>query len=215
MQFRVSQLDWPRILVTRTAAALLGISAALSVCALAIMHSDTNLNALSSLKRDVPSIIGAASAFGFISLIICMAFFWLRCDSSSRSWRTIWFLVLLFGSLYGSAVPYYAFVYLPAVFRQLRNPGDESSDASSAKPDVDQRRIGPFHRILLFGWGFFLIPVIAILVFTRISSKLTEIIAIAFFLGSAIVISESVFHAILSLYRSGMSRPPKDGDQRH
>src|ERR1017187_6781173 len=121
MPQRISELNWPRILFTRSAAILLGIAAILTGCAVFIMHSDIKPESLNSAEGKAIGILGAAGAFGFFALIACMWFFWLRCDSSSKSWRTIWFIILLLGFFYGSAVLYYAIVYLPAVLGRIRN----------------------------------------------------------------------------------------------
>jgi hypothetical protein len=205
---RLSNLDWPRILLTRRATALLGLAAALSVCALALIHSDVNPDTFSPLKRDAVSIIGAAGVFGFFSLLICMGFFWLRCDTSSKPIRTLWFVLLLFGFFYGSQIAYYAIVYLPAV---LKRPGNQESEYLVASPlriEGTHERIGPFRRVFLIAWGFLLIPVALAVSLPKAGSLFLELTAVFFFLGSALVAVESIAHAVLSLYRSGMNRPP-------
>jgi apolipoprotein N-acyltransferase len=211
MVLRISQLDWQRILLTRIAAILLGIAAALSVSAIVITNSGVNLDALSPLKRDALSIVGAASAFGFVSLLVCMGFFWLKCDLSPRLDRTIWFVILLLGFAYGSPIAYYAIVYLPAVLRRLRNPQGEETAAESVQVGETHKRIGPFRGTLLVSWGFFLLLVVAVLAFPQSMSHFVAPVAVCFFLSSALVVLEAVFHAITSVYRSGMSRSTRSG----
>ena len=201
---RVSELNWQRLLFTRNAAIFLGIAAALSLGAVVIIHSDVNLNALSPIRRDALSFIGAASAFGFILLLVSMGFFWLKCDSSRRGTKTVWLLILLIGCPYGSAALYFAVVYLPA-FRK-RNVGRYEIDIQPTETCESRNRFGPFRRMLLVVWAVVVLPVVLVLSLARIPALFAEIAAIAFVVWSTIVILEAIFHSILSLYRSGMAR---------
>ncbi len=209
--FLLSQLNWPRILFTRCAVVLLGLAAALSVVALAVIHSDIEIDSLSPLKREALSITGAAGAFGLIGLIVCMGFFWLRCDSSSKPIRALWFVLLLFGFAYGSQIAYFAIVYLPAVMRRLRNPEGEEDTVPQPHTEEARKRIGPFRRVLVVGWAFLLLPVAAAVSLPKIMSPFVGPIAVFFFLWSALVAVESIAYAVVSLYQSGMSRPPSSG----
>ena len=204
---RISELNWPRILYTRTAAYGLGLAAVLSSCGIVINHSD--FRGLSPFKEQVVSILGAASAFGFVALIICMGFFWLKCDSSSKPWKTFWFLILLIGSLFGSAVLYYVVVYLPAMRKGLSNESSYQIDIQPTETDDGRNRLGPFRRLLLVIWAIVILPVFLVLSLASISSFLAEMAAVAFFVWSSIVVLEAVFHWILSLYRSGMTHSAK------
>jgi hypothetical protein len=209
--FRISRLDWPRILFTRRTAILLGLAAAFSVCGLAIIHSEIDIGSLCPLKRDAVSVIGAAGAFGLVTLIVCMGFFWLICDSSSKPNRTVWFVLLLLGFAYGSSIAYYAFVYLPAVIKRLRDPESEDQVAPPPRLEEVKKRIGPFRRILLLGWGFLLPPVAFAIAIPKIMSPFLGPITVLFFFWSAIVLLEAFTYAVISLYRSGMNRPPSSG----
>ncbi len=203
---RISELNWPRILFTRNAGIVLGIAAALSMSAVVIIHSDFNLDAFGPLERETLSFIGAASAFGFILLLVCMGFFWLKCDASRRATKTVWFLILLIGLPYGSAALYYAVVYLPALRKGLPTEGSYEIDIQSTEADENRNRLGPFRRLLLVVWAVVVLPVFLVLSLPRISTPFAEIATAAFFVCSAIVIIEAVFHSILSVYRSGMTR---------
>lgn len=203
---RISELDWPRVLLTRGAAVLLGIAAALSLSAVVIIHPDLNLNALSPLRPEVLSLIAAASALGFILLLICMGFFWLKCDSSPRYWKTIWFLILLIGFPYGGAALYYVVVYLPAVIR--RKPGEHVEDHVDhlSQASRSRERFGPFRKSLLIGWAFLLLPVFAALTIPKTPEFFSGVVAAVFFAWSVIVVLEAVIYFLLSLFRSGMNR---------
>ena len=203
-----SQINWPRILFTRRAVVLLGIAAALSVGAMIIRYTDLELGEASPVKYELLSIMGATSSAGFFSLLVCMGAFWLKCDRSSKTRRTIWFVLLLIGFAFGSQVAYYALVYVPAASRRIRNPECEDDAVSSIPRENARNRIGPFRRVLLMGWGFLLLPLFGILALPKSLSLYSDIIAVVFFLWTCVVALESFGYGIYSLYRSGMSRPP-------
>jgi hypothetical protein len=75
---------------------------------------------LSQPEREVLSFAGATGAIGIMSLLVGMWLHWIKCDASSRRLKTFWFFALLLGLPYG-AVPYYLFVYLPAVMHELHS----------------------------------------------------------------------------------------------
>jgi hypothetical protein len=210
---RISDFDWPRVLYTRTAAILLGIAALFSILAVIITHSNVDPSKLSPEMSEAVSWAGAAAAFGFFPLLICMGFFWLRCDESSKVNRTIWFVLLLVGFAYGTQIAYYAIVYLPAVLRRVRDHEIEAPAAEPLQAAEDGHRIGPFSRALFIGWVVLLLPVIGTVVLPRVASPHTELIAAIFLLGSLLVIAESILHFIVSLYRSGISRPNGSGSR--
>lgn len=204
----LSDLDWPRILYSRTAAILLGIAALLTISTLIFRYSDFDPNKLGKVQFELISYLGAFSALGFLSLLICMVFFWLRCDVSSKLSRTIWFVVLLLGFLYGSQIAYYAFAYLPAVIKRLRNPEVQAVATLISSQDEDQGRIGPFRRSLVLAWGIVAVLMLAMLVVPAPLSLFSPPIAVIFFFCSVVVAIESVIHWFVSIYRSGMARPP-------
>jgi hypothetical protein len=113
-------LDCHRLLFTWRAVILLGIAAGLSVGAIVLVNANLHLNELSTPEREALSCAGAAAALGVASLLAGMWLYWIKCDPSSRRWKTIWFFALLLGLPYG-AVPYYLFVYLPAVTHKLHH----------------------------------------------------------------------------------------------
>jgi hypothetical protein len=207
MPLRISQMDWPRILFTRSVAILLGIAAVFSIGCLVIIHSNIRPDALSPLNRGLLSITGFACAIGFILLLVFMGFFWMKCDVSSKRNRTIWFIALVLGFSFGSQIAYYAIVYLPAVRRRLRNPEDEEFVLDCAQEKPNTNRLGPFSRALFVVWGGVFLAVAGTLIFPKSPPYLDEIVAVCFLLSSAIVVFEAVFHVIVSVFRSGLSRP--------
>ncbi|HUX44918.1 MAG TPA: hypothetical protein VMV57_09225 [Terracidiphilus sp.] len=210
---RISQLDWRRILYTRTAAILLGIAAVLTIPALIFIHSNFDPGAYSGFEGYSLEVIAGLSPFGLISLLACMAFFWLRCDLSSKRNRTVWFVILLLGFGYGSQIAYYLFAYLPAVLKRLRNHEFETAETPIPQPAELHQRIGPFRTSLLFGWGVIAASMLAILAAPASFSRFSGPVAIVFFLCSAIVAIEGVIHWFVSIYRSGMARPPAHLDR--
>jgi hypothetical protein len=70
-------------------------------------------------------------------------------------------------------------------------------------------RLGPFRRSFLIGWGFWVLAVLAVVALPKTTQILTALVAVGFFLWSTVVIVESFLHFILSVYRSGMRRPPR------
>jgi hypothetical protein len=204
--FRISQLDWPRILFTRRAAILLGLAAALSGCGLAIIHSDVNIEALDPLERDVLSIAGAVGAFGIVFLFVCMGFFWFRCDISTRLSRTVWFVLLLLGWAYGSQIMYYALVYLPAVIKRLRIPERETHVIETHQLAGDRRSIGPFGWILIAGWALLFLTVAAFFAFPKPMSQIFRPVADFFVLWPASLLVGTGAYAIILIFRAGMKR---------
>ena len=124
-----------RILLTRSAAVFLGIAVIPSVWGIILSRLDLHLERLSPADFKAISWSGATAALGTGLLLAGMWAFWLKCDNSSRRTRTIWFFALLLGLPYG-AIPYYFFVYLPALFRTRRNQEAEYPTATPLVFDV-------------------------------------------------------------------------------
>ncbi|HEV2135338.1 MAG TPA: hypothetical protein VGR47_13975 [Terracidiphilus sp.] len=210
---RISELDWPRLLYTRKAAILLGIGAVLSVAILVIIHSNVDEGKLSPLADIAFTAVAAVSPAGFFALLVCMAFFWLRCDSSSKAWRTMWFFALLFGFAFGSAVAYYALVYLPALKKRLRHPEQGAGEFDEPlKLQKENGRIGPFSRAFLIAWGVGLVPIAVVLFLPNpLPDRLLMPTFIVSFLLCTAAMLEAIFHTCIFFYRSGMSRPAAVG----
>jgi hypothetical protein len=113
-----TELDVKRILVSRNAAVFLGASAALSVLALVLRYWNIDSARLTTGQLEALSWSGAAAAFGMASLLFGMWVFWVKCDTSSKATRRVWFFILLIGMPAG-ALPYYFVVYLPCIKRRL------------------------------------------------------------------------------------------------
>lgn len=206
-----SQLDWPRILYKRTTAILLGLAALLTVVALLLSHEVIYPDASGTAGSVLVSILGVVGVFGFYALLVCMGFFWLRCDVSLKANRRVWFFLLLVGFAFGTQILYYAIVYVPAVVRKLRSPAEETFKDETAPDASERRRIGPFSKVLLLVWGSIVLPTIVILVVAKTSPVFMEITGVTLFLCSVVVVLESTCHFIISIYRTGMRRPARAG----
>jgi hypothetical protein len=211
MLLHLLQLNKSRILFTRTVAILLGVAAILSAGAVILMHGDLNLESLSPAQYELLSVAGAAGAIGFFALLMCMGVFWLRCDDSSKLNKTVWFVLLAVGFFYGTQVAYYVVVYLPAVVRKHRFPGSIRFDDEFPEPESNLGRFGPFNRTLLLGWLFVALAGIATLTLPRSMPGLSAVVAMVFFICSAIVVFESLYHFVASLYRTGIRRSARRG----
>lgn len=204
----LSHVDWPRILHTRSAAILLGVASTLSVPTLVLIHSDSVFNTLSLPLQTLFSILGASGAFGLVALLVCMGFFWLQCDPSAKQWRAIWFVILLVGFAFGSAVAYYIFVYLPALKNRTLDPLTDDAHLAQVEEKRSLRRIGPFSGAVLFIWLVLLLPLLTALIFPKIMTHALGPIAItAFAFWSFVVVLESAAHGLYSIFRTGMRRP--------
>jgi hypothetical protein len=159
----MSRLDRQQFLFTRRATVVFGVAAVLSLGAVIMMHIDLILDPLSRLNRAAHLAAGVAAAVGFVSLLVGMCSFWLNYDISSKLNRTVWFVVLLLGAPYGSQIAYYAFVYLPAVEKRLRNPLTEALETPPSQMWSWRRAIGPLGWVLLVGWALFSVTVAACL----------------------------------------------------
>ena len=204
--FRISQLDWPRILYKRTTAILLGLAAVFSIPTLFFIHTNIDPGSLSPLKSEMVSTVGAVGAFGYVTLLICMGFFWLRCDESGKLNKTVWFVILAIGCSYGTPVAYYGIVYLPAVLRRHRFPEAFRAEDELQEPEADLGRFGPFSRNLMIGWLFVALAMIAYVALPGSTPEVSAVAAIVFFICCAAIVFESMFHFVASIYRTGMKR---------
>lgn len=203
---RISQLDWPRILYRRNTAILLGIAAIFSIGAVVLFHSNINPDTLGPVQNVLVGFLGVAGTAGFLGLLVCMGFFWLRCDNSSKLNRTIWFVILLLGFYCGTHVAYYAIVYLPQAVKRIRSGTHEIPNVLPDETMRDDKRFGPFRRPLLLIWAAPAITILSVLLLHRPIHAVTAVVTIVFFICSAAVAVEAVCHFVLSVYRSGMGR---------
>ena len=143
---------------------------------------------MSPIERERISWFGALLALGVICLLLGMLLFWLKCDTSSKLSRAIWFVLLLAGMGFGTQIAYYAVVYLPAVRKKLRNIGSEAADNSptpvtsdpgTGTPESNKRRklFGPFGWALIGGWGLLFLTLAAMFAFPKAMSHLLRPIA--------------------------------------
>lgn len=201
---RLSQLNWPRILFNSRAVVLLGFAAVLSVIAIAIIHSDVDPEALSPLVGVAVSVAAGAGALGYFALLICMGFFWLRCDSSSTRTKALWFVLLLIGWGFGSQIVYYAVVYVPAVFKKLRNPGYEGPPLESLRAERTRKLFGPFGWALVMGWGLLFLTVAACFTFPKGMGHILRGVADYFVLWPASLLIGTWVYAMILFFRAGM-----------
>lgn len=118
----ISQRESDILLFNRTASIVFGISAVLTVFGIYISLSGLHWWTRSHLRWEVISYAAVAAALGSITLFVGMCLFWIKSDNSSKRTRIAWFVVLLLGLACG-AVPYYLFVYVPALKQRSRGLG--------------------------------------------------------------------------------------------
>jgi len=201
---RISQLNWPRILLNRRVAVLLGVAAVLSVATIAIIHSDINPSALSPLGLVAISVIGVAGVLGYFVLLICMGFFWLRCDFLPRRTKAVWLVLLLVGWGFGSQIAYYILVYLPTVIERTRNQGDEVPSIQRVQVEQDRGLFGPFGWALVVGWSLLFLTVAACFIFPKGMSHVLGPFADFFVLWPASLLIATLIYAIVLFFRVGM-----------
>ena len=210
----ISNLEWPRILYKRATAIQLGFAAVLSAVFIVLSYGKFNLDSPPPIESALIGIVGALSVAGYIALLICMGFFWLKCDGSSKANRTVWFLFLLFGFAIGSHIAYYFFVYVPTVVKRLRNPVSEQVYEVPSRLEREDNRIGPFNRMLLTVWALIAVGMFIIFILPHVKLNLAGPLAIVFFLISIVVAIEAVAHLILSFYRAGTKRAANSESDR-
>lgn len=203
----MSSLDRQQFLFTRRATVVFGVAAALSLGAVIMMHIDLILDPLSRLNRAAHLATGVAAAIGFFSLLVGMCNFWLNCDISSKLNRTVWFIALLLGAPYGSQIAYYAFVYLPAVEKRLRNPRTDVAETLPPQMWSCRKAIGPFGWVLLVGWALFFLTVAVCLANPLPMYHLLRPYAMILSLWPVAMFVTTIPYAIASAFLIGIRRP--------
>lgn len=226
LDFIITDSGAARLLLNRKAAAILGVAGVLSIGALIIRYVDLNSAGFTPLEYEALSIAGAAIASGYFLLLICMGFFWLKCDVSPKFNRTVWFVVLLLGFAYGSAVAYYALVYLPVVVKRIRNPREQAPAALPPQDETSGKVIGPFGWALIVGWGLSFFYFAAGFMFPKIVFQSTSHILgpgntyIVLWLWTVSLAISTAIYAVILLLRGGMRRsagslPPTPPNLKH
>jgi hypothetical protein len=215
LHFIVNESEAARWLLNRKAAVVLGIAAVLSVGVIVLWLSDFSLAALSPIEGEIISWSAVAFAAGALCLWAAMLLFWLRCDASHRLSRKIWLIALVVGVI--GTIPYYLFVYLPAVRRKLRDhagaernnsliPVHSDPESGTAEPTKRRKLFGPFGWALVIGWILLLLTVAASFTFPRAMSHLLRPVADYFVLWPTTLILGSMTYALISLFRLGINR---------
>lgn len=107
------------LLVSRAAATLFFVSTILLLALTPVFLSRVDPRGMSFWMKLPWEILAVIAPIGLFFLFFGMWRYWLRIDNSSKWAKRVWFLVLLLGMWYGSAL-YYFFAYLPQVMRRLR-----------------------------------------------------------------------------------------------
>jgi hypothetical protein len=116
--FEMFKDEW---LTCRQAGVLFFISAVLVAAFQPLLHVAAAPSS-SAVQRVAHSGLGVVLAISTLFLWVGMWRYWVRIDASSKPSKTFWFIVLLFGFWYGSAL-YFLFVYLPQ-FMQRKAAGN-------------------------------------------------------------------------------------------
>jgi hypothetical protein len=116
----ISEQESNRLLLNRKAGVVLALAAVLSAVAIYISQSALDWWRVNHQRWELLSCAAATAAVDSVVLLVGMWLFWVKCDKSSKRSRGVWFFVLLLGMTFG-AIPYYLFVYLPAVRMRLKS----------------------------------------------------------------------------------------------
>lgn len=123
-----ARLDFDRVFFKRETAILLGVAAALAVGGIAIAQTNLAHAPLGRTASWFLLVFAIATSLGAITLFVSMWLYWVKCDSTSRWYRGIWFFVLVLGLFSGAPqVLYYLIVYLPAVRNKLQRRNGEQN----------------------------------------------------------------------------------------
>jgi hypothetical protein len=196
---RPSCWDWPRIFSSRKSVWVLSVAAVLSLGAIAIFWID--IRSLSLAWQAAMGWFGALAALGAVVLWVAMGFYWLRCDSSSRASRSIWFFALLFGFCYAT-IPYYLLVYLPAFRRgQIRERQLEIARAEPILYASQRKKIGAFGNVLILGWVLLFATVALAFTFPKSMSHLLGPVASFIVLWPAALLFATAIYLIARVLR--------------
>ncbi len=125
---RRTQLDFERLFFCRKTALVLGVAAMLAVGGIATACAKVTPTQLSKTGYWSLWVFSVTTSIGAITLFMAMWSYWVKCDRSSKWYRSIWFVVLLFGFFSGAPqVLYYMVVYLPGLRGRLQERQGERS----------------------------------------------------------------------------------------
>ncbi len=89
-----------------------------ALCVIALtLEYNLDTSKASHLQHHLWDVLGALEAIGILFLWLGMWRYWTRVDDSNRSAKRLWFIVLLIGFWWGSAL-YYFLAYLPQTIRR-------------------------------------------------------------------------------------------------
>ena len=99
----------------------LGVAAVLAAVGTVTAHTSIEHAQLGRVASSFLLVCAVATSVGAITLFVSMWIYWVKCDRSPKTYRLIWFFVLLFGLFSGAPqVLYYLVVYLPGVRNKLQ-----------------------------------------------------------------------------------------------
>jgi hypothetical protein len=192
---------WNRIsnewLLSTKAAAWLGASA------LMIMVGFACLEIAPAETTSIPAnflwgALGIGTVFGAFFLWGGMWRYWIGFDSSSRAVRKFWF-VLLAGGMWFGAIPYYLFVYLPAVSRLAGSRMDQKSDQPTQS---EIRRIYVFRYLLFAGWAVFALALALAIAFPKLFTSIVTPISVGLLMMGLVLATAA--YKVLRVYWAGM-----------
>jgi hypothetical protein len=114
--------DW---LITSQAQRLFVVASFVALAVTPVFFGWGRDTAKTSIWIRIPlATLGLVGPLAFFFLWVGMWRYWARIDDSSKTIKTLWFIILLFGLFYGSILYNFA-VYRPQVRKRLR-AGDEA-----------------------------------------------------------------------------------------
>lgn len=203
LDFIITDSEAERLLLNRKAAVILGIAGFLSAGTFILLYLEPNIAGMSLSAREAFDYAGAAMAIAVLCFLVGMWLFWLKCDLSPRRSRRIWFLALFV--MYG-AVPYYIFVYLPALRRALRGDVAANPVVESRRSEAKRGTPGPFGWVLITGWALLFLFVGAYFEFPKPMSHVFGRVADFIVLWPLFLMIGTAIYAVILLFRIGMRR---------